>query len=288
MKTALISILLLILSLSVKAQVIDSIYSFYKFKYSKALIKKLKVRSITATSNEKKDTDSSKTVYNFNKEGILTEQINYDADGKVETSYQFFVNKYHHKIKELTQRKYSDRKDSIVYYKTYERGRLIKDSNSLFPSHHVYEFSKRGTILKAIELSNSVYPRITKKVRYFEYGRNNRLIHTRDSLLQPDGESYCFSDRTYLYDEKGRLMKEIEKIHLSLPAEENCGEVIYNYDEMGRIESIVVENGMSRYFTYNAKGLIVKTVSRMSINPDRFTDIDTNAVSGEEFRYTFW
>ncbi|WP_430896722.1 MULTISPECIES: hypothetical protein [unclassified Paraflavitalea] len=71
-------------------------------------------------------------------------------------------------------------------------------------------------------------------------------------------------------------------------AEENCGEVIYNYDEMGRIESIVVENGMSRYFTYDAKGLIVKIVLKMSLKPDRFIDVDTKAVSGEDFNYTFW
>ena len=288
MKSAIISILLLIFSLSMNAQLIDSIYSFYNFKYSKSLIKNLKVKSITATAIDKKSDDSSRSIYSFNKEGILTEQINYGENGKIETSHQFFVNNYGQKIKEIVQRNYSDRKDSNIYYKTYQEKKLVKDSNSLSPSHHLFEFSKRGTILKAIELSNSAYPRVTKKVRYFEYDRNNRLLHTRDSLLQTDGESYCFSFKTYLYDEKGRLMKEIEKIHLSFPAEENCGEVIYNYDEMGRIESIVVANGMSRYFTYDARGLIVKIVLKMSLKPDRFIDIDTKAVYGEEFSYMFW
>jgi hypothetical protein len=228
---------------------LDNLTSFLSQNYDTALIRRNKVE-ICQQNNQ--------TFY-------------FDIDGRLlkhkqisDSDTQIFV--YHYDDRgglretEITSSKYQA-VNPLINYKTYEQGRLIKDStNSQFCTH--LDYYQNGSLRQELHFVTD-----HRLLRGFWFGvdtegRITRIIQ-RDYFRTVDSTGQLVSDRTLYYNEKSQLIREEESVPWEQGDEKtffcpNAGSAIFHYDTTGRMVEIERTTGPSQKIKYLQSGLIAE------------------------------
>lgn len=284
-----ILILLLIQTVLAFGQIPNDDQNFFNYTYDKSIIKTNKVKTVTIEMSFKDGKISTKSIFYFDKDGLLTKQSLVDSNGKLQGEFYFFTNSYSDLIYRIHNDYEYKRIDTVKYFKSYLDDKLIKDSSSQLPISYHYEYGSNGNISKTVIVSNFGLGNYRKRVTINKFDSLNRMSNSVETVFQNeiDTTGIIFSDRDYFYNKNGKIESEVEKLNSKYSWMANKGSINYSYDQNGNLTEILRKNAASYYFTYNDKGLITKKRIEMKLDSDDFIDTETKIETFDKFGYTF-
>ena len=228
-----------------ESPMLDNIVSFYVGNYDTALVRRNKVETCMPQNH---------TFY-FDINGRLVKGVQwYDSDTQALT-YRY-DDRGDLIETDLTSTKYQKPVVTIMY-KTYEAGRLIKDSSSSDFCKHL-GYYQDGSLREALcfgakhRLMSAFWFGIDTE------GRMNRII-ARAYFRPLDSAGELVSNRTLIYNEKGQMIREEELVPWKVSDEKsifcpNAGSATFHYDSTGRIVEIERTTGPSQKIKYLQNG----------------------------------
>jgi hypothetical protein len=264
--------------------------SFFNYSYNKQIIKKNKVATVTIEMSFSKDSSSGRSVYYFNKEGLLTRQDIQDAKGNLDRTFYFKSNVHQDLIARIQNDVEFKRTDTVHYFKTYMGTKLLTDSAGDLPVICQYEYNQQGYLIKTIFQTRAGFGNNTKRVIINSLDSLNRIVHSVETVYQGDNDvtGTLSSDRDFLYDHEGKPEKEIEHVDGTYSWMSNKGSINYVYDSKANLVQIIRSNAASCTYTYNDKGLITSKMTNMKIGSDAIVSTETNMQTFDKYSYTFW
>jgi len=270
-------------------QIVNDDMTFFNYSYDKTIIKLNKVETLIIQMYFSDGKSSGKIIYHFNKEGLLTRQTIQDATGIPEREYYFSTNDHNDLISRIQKDYEHNRTDTVIYFKSYEGDKLIKDSSSDIPVSFNYEYTINGKLLKTIVNSNFGLGYNRKRVIINKLDSVDRIINIVETVYEneKDLRGSLFSNRDIFYYDNGKIEKEVEKINSNNPLFINKGSINYVYDSNGNLTQILRTNTASYTYTYNDKGLITTKKMDMNLESDDTLDTETKFETLYKFSYTF-
>lgn len=289
MRQLAITAFLFIPTLFAFGQIVNDDMAFFNYSYDKTIIKLKKVETLTIQMYFPDGRSPGKTIYHFDKEGLLTRQTIQDTIGIPKSEFYFITNN-HNDLISIIQKDYEhNRIDTVIHFKSYEGDKIIKDSSSDIHISFNYEYNKNGKLLKTIVNTNLGIGYNTKRVIINKLDSLNRIINIVETVYQneKDLKGTLFSNRDIFYHDNGKIQKEVEKINSNNPLFANNGSINYVYDSNGNLTQILRTNAASYIYTYNDKGLITTRKMDMNLKSDEFLDTDTKIETFDKYSYTF-
>ena len=270
-------------------QIVNDGTAFFNYNYNKNLIKKNKVQSITIEMFDSGGKNLGMTIYNFDKDGLLTSQSIKDSSGLLKREYYFSVNSHNDLVSRIQNDYEYNRIDTVTYFKIYVGDKLIKDSSSEIPISYNYEYDKNGFLLKTIISSNYGLGNKTKRVIVNKIDSLGKVINITETVYKNDDKNTAtkFSDRNIFYNDKGKVEKEIEKLNSKYSWMANKGSVNYVYDSSGNVLQINRTSAASYSFTYDEKGLITTEKIKIKLEKDDIIDTEIEITTLDKYAYTF-
>ena len=270
-------------------QIVNDDMTFFNYRYDKKLIKLKKVETLTIQMYFSDGKSSGKTIYHFDKEGLLTRQTIQDTIGILKSEFYFITNNHNDLISRIEKDYEHNRIDTVIYFKFYEGDKLIKDSSSNIPSSFYYEYTKNGKLLKTIVNTNFGLGYNTKRVTINKLDSLDQIINIVETVYQneKDLKGTLLSNRKIFYYDNGKIEKEVENINSSNPLFVNNGSIKYVYDSNGNLTQILRTNAASYVYTYNDKGLITTKKMNMNLESDKLLRTDTKIETLDKYSYTF-
>lgn len=232
---------------------------------------------------------SAKSIFYFDKDGLLTKQSVVDTSGKLLREFCFLTNSYRDLIYRIQHDYEYNHVDTVKYFKSYLGDKLIKDSSSVQPISYNYEYGLNGKIFKTVIVSNFGLGNYRKRVTINKFDSLNRMSNSIETVYQNANDTIgiIFSDRDYYYSKDGRIESEVEKLNSKNSWMANKGSIKYSYDQNGNLKEILRDNAASCSFIYNGKGLITKKIMYMKFGSDDFIETETKIETFDKFSYTF-
>jgi hypothetical protein len=284
-----ISIFLLVHTTFTFGQIANDGLSFFNYSYDKSIIKTNKVKTVTIDLLFSKGKSSSKSIYHFDKEGLLTKLLILDSTDKLEREFFFFTNSHKDLISRI-QKDYENKKvDTVHYFKFYEGNKLVKDSSSEIPISYTYEYSSNGNLIKTIVSSNFGLGNNTKRITVSKFDSSNRIVNNVETVFQNENDltGTVLSDRDCFYGKNGRIEREVEKLNGKYSWMANKGSIKYVFDESGNLTQILRTNAASYFYTYNDKGLVTTKKMDMKLESDDIIDKEVSIETLDKFIYSF-
>ena len=284
-----ILISLLIQTVLVFGQIPNDDQNFLNYTYDKSIIKSNKVKTVTIEMSFKDGKISAKSIFYFDKDGLLTKQSVVDTSGKLLREFCFLTNSYRDLIYRIQHDYEYNHVDTVKYFKSYLGDKLIKDSSSVQPISYNYEYGLNGKIFKTVIVSNFGLGNYRKRVTINKFESLNRMSNSIETVYQNANDTIgiIFSDRDYYYSKDGRIESEVEKLNSKNSWMANKGSIKYSYDQNGNLKEILRDNAASCSFIYNGKGLITKKIMYMKFGSDDFIETETKIETFDKFSYTF-
>lgn len=258
------------------------------YVYNRDLVKNNKIKTLTIETFFSGERNAGKSIYYFDKHGLLTKEIKQDSAGVLESESYLSFNSHNDLISKIHKDYEHGRVDTIVYFKFYSGDKLVKDSSSALPISFNYEYNTKGVLLKtSISLSSVGYK--TKRIILNKIDSANRIVNVTETVYENEKEGTMreISNRDVFYNQQGEIEKEIEKLNTNFYEFGNKGSVNYVYDSKGNVLQIKRPRAASYTFTYNEKGLITSEKMEMKLEEDRFMDTDTDVTIIYKYQYTF-
>ncbi len=256
--------------------------AFFEGTYNKNYIRKLKIISVTKTSF----LDTNKlptTIYYFDKNGFLKNQSIIDIKGKEQPRFLFSFNKSGDLTQRITLPYENYKADTFIAIREYKEKKVIKEHSTYSPFTTQHFYNKKGNKIRTVHPYNNGHIAFSTRIVDYEYDQAGKLVHVTDRIysVPSDKIEQWMSDRTITYT--GENMRKIfEKIPNSeFPT--NKGNIVYSYDSLGNLISIVSDTVVSCYYSYDNKGLL-------KIKKEKFPDgFDTLSDAGiiNEYTYSF-
>jgi hypothetical protein len=289
MKQFTIVVFLFIQPAFVFGQIVNDDMNFFNYSYDKTIIKSRKVKTVTIEMYFSNGKSSGKTIYHFDKEGLLTRQTIQDTTGIPKSEFYFIANNHNDLISRIEKDYEHNRIDTVIYFKSYEGGKLTKDSSSDIPASYSYEYAKNGELLKTIVNSNFGLGYNRKRVIINKLDSFDRVINIVETIYlnEKDLKGTTVSNRDIFYYDNGKIEKEVEKVNSNNSLFANNGSITYMYDSRGNLIQRLRTNAASYNYTYNDKGLIETKKMDLILNSDDFLDTDTKFETLDKFSYTF-
>jgi hypothetical protein len=289
MKQFTIVVFLFIQPAFVFGQIVNDDMNFFNYSYDKTIIKSRKVKTVTIEMYFSNGKSSGKTIYHFDKEGLLTRQTIQDTTGIPKSEFYFIANNHNDLISRIEKDYEHNRIDTVIYFKSYDGNKLIKDSSSNLHISFNYEYTKNGKLLKTIVNTNLGLGYNTKRVIINKVDSLDRVINVVETIYQneKDLKGTVFSNRDIFYYDNGKIEKEVEKINSNNPLFVNNGSTNYVFDSNGNLTQILRTNGASYIYTYNNKGLIATKKIDLNLESDDFSDTDIKIETLDKYSYTF-
>jgi YD repeat-containing protein len=258
MKQFAITVHLFILTAFSFGQNVNDDMSFFNYTYDKNIIRKSKVETITSQGYYGEERSAGRTIYYFDKGGLLNRQAILDSNGIPKREYYFKTNARGDLIERIQKDYEFKRIDTVTFFKYYERGRLVKDSSSFIPIGYHYSYNRVGRLL-ATNLHSNFYGNITRREILNTHDRQGRIIHQLETVYQPSGDpaGSLFSDRDIFYHKNGKVEKEVEKLDGQYSWMANKGSLYYSYDSIGNLIQLRKTTGYSYVYVYDKKGLLI-------------------------------
>mgnify|MGYP003498109603 CR=1 FL=1 len=120
--------------------------TFFTYTYNKSIIKNNRVKTLTIQKSFSGENQLSKSVYHFDRNGLLTKMSIIDSKGKLLREYYFLTNSYNDLISRI-QKDYEIKKDdTLLYFKSYANDKLIKEAEEIKDS--IPKMTKKTTVKK--------------------------------------------------------------------------------------------------------------------------------------------
>ena len=270
-------------------QIVNDNMTFFNYSYDKTIIKLKKVETLTIKMYFPDGRSPGKTIYHFDKEGLLTRQTIQDTTGIPEREFYFTTNHHNDLISRIEKDYEHNKIDTVIYFKSYEGDKLIKDSSSDIPVSYSFEYAKNGELLKTIVNTNFGLGFNRKREIINKLDSSDRIINIVETVYEneKDLKGALFSNRDIFYYDNGKIEKEVEKINSQYAWMHNKGSVSYVYDSSGNLTQILRTNAASCTYTYNDKGLITTSKMDMMIESDDIVDLETKFETLDKYSYTF-
>ncbi len=289
MKHLVITLFLVTQTVFTFGQIVNDDLNFFNYSYDKATIKKNKVETVTIEATFSEGKCSGKTIYYFDKEGLLTKQTITDPTGIIKREFYFFTNS-HHDLVSIIQNDYENKKvDTVFYFKYYDGDQLIKDSSSEIPISYSYEYAQHGKLLKTIVNTNLGLGNNIKRVIINQLDSLSRIVKCVETVYQNHDDliGSKISDRDFIYNDEGKIEKEIENISSETLWMYNKGTINYEYDSSGNLTKMLRSNAASYSYVYNEKGLIATKKMLMYLKSEASNDKEKKFETIDKFTYTF-
>jgi YD repeat-containing protein len=263
--------------------------SFFNYSYDKDILKRNKVETLVIEMILPDGRKSSKSIYHFDKEGLLEKQVIKDENGNVLREFFFRHNTHNDLISRIKKDYEYNLVDTVLYFKYYENNKLIRDSSSEMPISYSYEYNLKGKLINTVINSNFGLGNNTKRVTVNNLDGLDRISNSIETIFQNENDSTgtLLSDRDFIYYSNGKLEKEVEKLNSENSWMANKGSISYVYDNIGNLTHVIRTNAASYIYTYDEKGLILSKKMNLKTEPDAFDDKGINLETFEKYTYTF-
>lgn len=257
--------------------------AFFDGTYNKEYIKKHKVKTIT-TEQYMNEIKGGKAVYSFDRNGLLQSMIAIDTNGTEQAWYYFSFDAHGNLSSIISRHLGIDRSDTVRALVVYQGQLLVQEKapSAFFPTYHFYN-EKGQRIASENNYINGWITPSKRKLRYV-YDERERLTHITERIADSatDSTLQWISDRTYSYPSRTLTLVEEKVPNGYIPS--NKGNLTIRYDRKGNLVSKESDAVVSRYYTYNRKGLMLNKLEKF---PATFEDA-TNLKFETRYQYTFW
>jgi hypothetical protein len=263
------------------SQSLNDAASYLENKHNKQLIKKNKIETVIIRFKPE-DFASSKHKITFDSTGNTKEYTIYRNADTPAQSYFYTYDEYGG-VTLRTQKNFENGKtDSVHYFLTYERGKLISDSSSQLPIKNYYKYNKAGFVTDILTtysygVGNSFKGKIAKTLN--SSGTTTALKEIRFTD-EKDSVGYVFSNYIFRYNKKGILLSQQELIKTENRITGNNGSVLYRYNNVSDLIEIKQGKSVTFSFSYYENRLIKSKSSKIIIDGDTFE-------TSEHYTYTF-
>ncbi len=260
----------------------DAAYFFYR--YDKSIIKRNKIASLVIDLVVMDNKPGATKVHYFDKEGNLTKISDLDSNGVTKGEYFFFVNEH----QDLVTRIYKDyelnKKDTVRYFKSYDKGKLIKDSSTEYSSCTEFSYNPSGQIIQKVSTDYFSKNNFRKKIVSYTLDGLGRINNCKEFFYMNkfDTIGTIYSNRDYYYNKQGLLEKEFENIKNT----DLVGTITYHYNPLGQLVLWKREKGATYSYTYNSKGLLTTVLMDMYVEPDAFMPEEIKILAKDIYRYS--
>jgi YD repeat-containing protein len=262
--------------------------SFFNYTYDKNIIRKSKVETITSQVYYGEERSAGRTIYYFDKGGLLNRQAILDSNGIPKREYCFKTNARGDLVERIQKDYEFKRVDTVFYFRDYQGDKLIKDSSSLLPLAFYYDYDSKGKLLtKTINAMDGLVS--VRRIILHTYDKSGRIVHIQETVYHPDfgPPGRVFSDRDIFYHKNGKVEKEVEKLDGQYSWMANAGTLNYSYDISGNLIQVTKPNGSSYVYGYDKKGLLIAIKKLMNFESDGFVEMENSFESVNKFSYTF-
>jgi YD repeat-containing protein len=260
----------------------DAAYFFYR--YDKSVIKRNKIASLTIDLVVMDNKPGATKVHYFDKEGNLTKISDLDSNGVTKGEYFFFVNEHQDLVTRIFKDYELNKKDTVRYFKSYEKGKLIKDSSTEYSSSTEFSYNPSGQIIQKVSTDYFSKNNFRKKIVSYTLDGLGRINNCKESFYMNkfDTIGTIYSNRDYYYNKQGLLEKEFENIKNT----DLVGTITYHYNPLGQLVLWKREKGATYSYTYNSKGLLTTVLMDMYVEPDAFMPEEINILAKDIYRYS--
>lgn len=262
------------------------------------------------------DPEGNPTHYSYDSAGrLISEQI---AEEKTEYAYDelgrqtlmkkgdLLSLKKYDLLGRVIEEREEDEKDQSLHYiqftydkdgnqKTITRNIQGKDATTLFE----YDSLKR-LITETNPYGNTTkisYQELKSDPFYFKETTTDPLglqviktydAHQKLALLEiKNNQGIILNREEYFYDYRGNLLKQISQIYHPNRTISTC----WNYDKMGRVQTLIEEEGKTTHYSYDRKGRLTKTIKpngvSLSYDYDPLGSLSSLSSSDGTVHYTY-
>lgn len=260
----------------------DAAYFFYR--YDKSVIKRNKIASLTIDLVVMENKPGATKVHYFDKEGNLTKISDLDSNGVTKGEYFFFVNEHQDLVTRIFNDYELNKKDTVRYFKSYEKGKLIKDSSTEYSSCTEFSYNPSGQIIQKVSTDYFSKNNFRKKIVSYTLDGLGRINNCKESFFMNkfDTIGTIYSNRDYYYNKQGLLEKEFENIKNT----DLVGTITYQYNPLGQLVLWKREKAATYSYTYNSKGLLTTVLMDMYVEPDAFMPEEIKILAKDIYRYS--
>ncbi len=260
----------------------DAAYFFYR--YDKSVLKRNKIASLTIDLVVMDNKPGATKVHYFDKEGNLTKISDLDSNGVTKGEYFFFVNEHQDLVTRIFNDYELNKKDTVRYFKSYEKGKLIKDSSTEYSSCTEFSYNPSGQIIQKVSIDYFSKNNFRKKIVSYTLDGLGRINNCKESFYMNkfDTIGTIYSNRDYYYNKQGLLEKEFENIKNT----DLVGTITYHYNPLGQLVLWKREKGATYSYTYNSKGLLTTVLMDMYVEPDAFMPEEIKILAKDIYRYS--
>ncbi|HSC53664.1 MAG TPA: hypothetical protein VLC98_08595 [Phnomibacter sp.] len=258
--------------------------AFFNGTYQKVYISKHKVKTVTAEQyvNNKK---VGSAIYHFDQNGLLQKMICLDSTGKKVNWHQFSFDAHGNQSSIISKHASSERPDTTLSSLVYEGNLLVQEKSTyaLFPTCHLYNAEGKRIASENKYVTGWLTPS-KRKVQY-SYDEKDRLVHVTERIVDSatDSTQQWMSDRTYKYPSKTLALVSERIQNGDIPP--NKGNLTIRYDHNGNLISKESDAIVSRYYTYDRKGLMQSKIEKF---PSTFEEGLGKMKFETRYHYTFW
>ena len=224
--------------------------AFFKGTYDKLLIKKHKVKQVFVDIfiDGKKSTNY---IFQFDKKGLLNNQIILDSSQKKVNDYIFKYNKYGDQIERTNIAYKLNKTYKVIFLKTYKGSQLVSEKSSDLPSLTEYSYNSKGQVLETRTTLGWDSLNKSNRISIYNYDTTGKLQTIKDLIVNSNNSTNVLETTTFTYDTKGRIV------------------------------TISRDNASTYYVSYYKNGLIKSKKIKM---PEEFDNLEII----DNYSYSFW
>ena len=276
-------IIFILVSLSSFGQNLNDDAAYFFYHYDKSVIKRNKIAILTIDLVVMDNKPGATKVHYFDKDGNLTKISDLDSNGVTKGEYFFFVNEHKDLVTRIFNNYELNKIDTIRYFKTYEKDKLIKDSSTEYSSCTEYSYSPSGQMIQKVSTDYFSKTNFRKKIVSYTLDGLGRISNCKELFYMNkfDTTGIIYSNRDYYYNKQGLLEKEYENIKNT----DVVGTITYQYNQLGQLVLWKREKGASYSYTYNSKGLLSTVLMDMYIEADAFMPEEIKILAKDIYKY---
>lgn len=247
---AITTVLFLFLNIALFGQVNDA-ESIFNGSYDKSFIRKHRISQLTVEAyiNNNK---TSVSVFDFDRNGLVSKQTVFDSTGQKVNDYIFSYNKEGDQIERKTIAYERNKTYTTTFNKTYAGSHLIQESSSELPFITKHFYDSNGRKVQSITFLDADTTKSAKRISFYDYDTKGNLKFVKEA-----------------YDNNG-----------SSPAVATIS-TEYIYDAAGNATAVIREGKPGYYLSYDKKGLLSNKTVTMPEELGGLKIVD-------EYSYSFW
>jgi hypothetical protein len=246
--------------LNVCAQHVYDETAFIEGNYAKEKFASLNIARVHVTAV----TDGTKInerIFSFDEKGQVETLVYINGREEYSEIYFFEYGDDGLPVKRIFHNLRNDQKDTVVFFREYDHGKMVKDSSSEIAFYTRFVYTEMGFLKEKWVHYPSNLMGEYKIQECFENDETGRVLQKNTFSYEGNKEPEMISSKALIYDTAGRLVEEKESVVDKFSR--NAGDIVYTYDVNGYLKTYQDKQGKAMHYEHLPNGLLIKKISSL-------------------------